>query len=282
MQIPVVSLLVGLAVASLVASSLAPSASAQAAPNADLRARPSLIPEKPHATPGETLWIAVDFEIDDGWHTYWPGVNDTGMAFEPVLELSPGVEAGKPVWPAPHRYVSPGDVLDHTFEERMTVLLPLEISPDVEPGRDLTIKMRGQWLVCETLCIIESADLSLTIPAREAGSVGSAAKETAALFAQARSRVPQRITDTSPVRAKLKDGTLTLESPGATRLAFYPHEDSREPRDLLARGEAEGERLTLDFREGDEPVLGVVEVWSAPGRSRVFSVELPSREAGPS
>src|SRR5437867_11935695 len=64
-------------------------------------ARAGLISESTRLIPGETQWLALDFEIDDGWHLYWEGTNDSG--FPPKLNATApsGYRIGEMLWPAP-------------------------------------------------------------------------------------------------------------------------------------------------------------------------------------
>ena len=246
----------------------------------DLHATPKLVAERPVAMPSETIWLAIDFAIDEGWHTYWPGINDTGFALDTRIEVSNNAALGEPVWAAPHRHVGFGDILDHTFDERMTVLLPLTVAAEARLGDLITLKVNGRWLVCQTACVLESADLTLEIPVSDALSKPS--RETAALFEQARARIPEPLTDETPVEVTFRDGVLKVTGNNATRLAFYPWDDCRTPRDLLHQGESETGTLVVEFREGDEPIRGVLEVWTSETESRVYAVEHPNARETPS
>lgn len=239
----------------------------------DLHARPRLVTEQAVATPGETIWLAIDFSIDDGWHTYWPGINDTGFALDAEIETSGNVVLGEPVWSAPTRFLATGDILDHGFEERMTVLYPLEVDPEARWGDRVSIDMNARWLVCQRMCVLEEADLSIQIPIEQA--IGKPSREHAELFERARARIPEPVTPESPFEVVFEDGTLTVSGKNAERLAFYPWTDCRPPRNLLAEGATETGMLRMEFREGDAPVRGVLEVWTSEDDSRVFSIEIP-------
>ncbi len=239
----------------------------------DLHATPRLVAERPVAMPGETIWLAIDFTIDEGWHTYWPGINDTGFALDTTIETSRNVEVGEPVWAAPHRTISPGDILDHTFDEHMTVLLPLTVLPEARLGDQITLKINGRWLVCQSACVLESADLAITIPVSDALSKPS--REVVALFERARERIPEPVTDETPAEIKLSGNTLRITSNIARSLAFYPWDDSREPRDLLTQGASETGTLVIEFRESDKPVRGILEVWTSDDESMVYEIEIP-------
>ncbi len=248
-----------------------------AAAASDLHATPRLVAERPVVMPGETIWLAIDFTIDDGWHTYWPGINDTGFALDTTIEASRNVDVGDPVWAAPHRTISTGDILDHTFDEHMTVLLPVTVSPEARLGDQITLKINGRWLVCQSACVLESADLAITIPVSDALSKPS--REVSALFERARARLPEPVTDETPAKIELAGNTLRITSNIARRLAFYPWDDSRRPRDLLTQGASETGTLVIDFRDSDKPVRGVLEIWTSDDESKVYAIEIPEPTA---
>lgn len=245
---------------------------------ADLHARPAVVCERLAAEPGETVWVAVDFELDEGWHTYWPGANDTGLALDVQVECSANAEPGDLVWPAPHRLESPGGLLDHVFEGRMTVLLPVAVSPEASYGDAVTVSLDMRWLVCKRACVMESAERSLTIPIERAA--GKVSREVSGVFERARARLPGALKAGGPVRVSLEGGRLEVWAEGAEAVAFYPLADSREARDLLKEGRAEGGRLSVVFREGEQPIGGVLEVWSSPKESKVYAVGWPEPSGG--
>lgn len=239
-----------------------------------MHARPRLVPERQTVLPGEDLLVAIDFAIDEGWHTYWPGMNDTGFAMHAKIETSANATTGDLLWPAPHRYSPSEGILDHVFDERMTVLLPVHVREDATLGDTVSLRVAMRWLVCEEVCLPESAELSLTIPVAEGASRPD--RDTSAMFEAARLRLPIPPKPTDGVAATMDGDRLTIEVSGAERLAFYPLEDSRRPYDLLRDGQADGPRVSIEFRPGKEPVKGVLEVWGEPSApSRLFSVEWP-------
>jgi thiol:disulfide interchange protein DsbD len=239
-----------------------------------LHARPTLVAEAPAAAPGQTLWLALHFEINPGWHTYWPGQNDSGFALRAEFETSANVTIGEPVWPAPHRYFPTDGILDHVFEERMIVLVPAVVNGDAKPGDRVSIAADLTWLACEEVCLAEQASVSIEAP------IASAAAEPdprhAKTFAQARARVPQTPEPGDGVKVDVSDQLLRITAMGASRLAFYPLEGARRPRNLIRDGEREGEALEIELRDGDEPIAGVLEVWMEhQAVSRVFNIQWP-------
>ncbi|MBK7404722.1 MAG: hypothetical protein IPJ41_08825 [Phycisphaerales bacterium] len=246
----------------------------------ELHARPRLVAERQAVRPGEDVLVAIDFEIDEGWHTYWAGQNDTGFALHTKIACSANATCADLLWPAPHRYSPSEGILDHVYEHRMTVLLPVHIAEQARIGDSIELRVGMKWLVCETICLPESAELTMTLPVAEAASRPD--PETSEMFEAARSRLPHPPTPADHVAVTLQGDALSIHVPGAGRLAFYPLEKARRPRDLIRDGEGEGDSLTIELRPGDEPVLGVVEAWDDEGdRSRLFQIDFPPTN-GPS
>ncbi len=66
--------------------------------------RAELSADRPAAAPGESLWVALSFDLEPGWHTYWRTPGDAGEAITVNWTLPPGVTAGPLQWPTPERF----------------------------------------------------------------------------------------------------------------------------------------------------------------------------------
>ncbi len=249
----------------------------------EYHARPRLISEHTALIPGQTQWIGVRFEIEEGWHTYWPGINDSGFPASFEIEASSkgtnqiNIEIGETLWPTPHRHPSEGGLLDHVFEHEVTMLIPITLDSNTT-ARSVTLTLTSDWLVCEDECIPEYATLSIELPIAKPGSMMSRSAD-ASLFDAARAHLPKPWPADGSAHAihlGWNDNTLMFHAGWAKRMAFYPSQSSREPVDLLTQGEAQGSMLKIGFRSNDQgqtPVLGVLEVWSeTQGVSRVYEV----------
>lgn len=251
---------------------------AAAQPNAGAEhARPSLVAEHQGLIPGHENWIGIAFEIDPEWHLYWNGVNDSGMPVQVELELPKGFEAGELLWPAPQRLVSPGGILDHVYENRVTLLLPIQIPADAKPGSKATIKADLEWLVCHDVCLPGEAKVSLTLPIVPAGRPPKAGKH-AALFEETRSRLPRPAEEAgSSLEVTWEDGSAVVRYSGAESLAFYPATDSVRLLDPIGSAAADSDRLEMAYEmpgSGQPRLVGVLEVTLARGvPSKVYALD---------
>ena len=126
-------------------------------------ARVELISERALAVPGETVWLGLSFEIDPNWHIYWINPGDAGIPPEitwketsdPVAQTADDFE-----WPLPELLpVVPGQIMDYGYSDQ--VVLPFRIKiPDTADG-PILFEGVADYLICEDVCIPESAEIRL-------------------------------------------------------------------------------------------------------------------------
>ncbi len=145
--------------------------------------RAELVAHAPEGvTAGKPLWLGLKLVHKTRWHTYWKNPGDSGLPTTLTWTLPPGVSAGAIEWPTPIR-LAVGPLMNFGYEG--TVLLPVAVTvpPDFKAD-SLNVMLHAEWLVCEDVCIPESGDFALSLPA-QAASAGHAA-----LFASARAALP--------------------------------------------------------------------------------------------
>ncbi len=245
-------------------------------------ARPMLVSESAGLVAGATNNIALTFDIDEGWHVYWPGQNDTGFAPSLELTLPEGWTASDIQWPAPHRHVSPGGILDHVYEDgEATFIIPITVPSDAEVG-PVTITADAEWLVCREACIPGWQTVTLetrVVPAN--ARVG--ASEFSPRFEEARTRHaepytinphPRRLQPTRWATLKWQGGDLQVSAvvpPNdagrkPVSLAFYPDAGGSLVQNLLKTGESTGDAsrapapLFLKRADPTKPISGIIEV----------------------
>lgn len=269
------------AAAAAVALFTASLASAQPHPDTgEPLVRTSAHAEHASIAPGQTVWIGVRFEIADGWHTYWPGQNDTGFGTVISPEGPASVTFGRIRWPAPKRYVSPGNILDHVYEKSVLVLVPATLAPDATPGEEIELSFALDWLVCKELCIPGDDTVKLTLPI--SAEPGEPNTSLAPEYAAARARLPY--DNSEPERVVIVEwhgNDAVLRARGAHHMAFYPDARSSRVSDLLNSGVSESDALRLRV-EGERPTLsGYVEVTIRDQRSRIYRINSDPRSPNP-
>src|ERR1700684_4333293 len=149
--------------------------------------RAHLASEVSAVAPGQSFWVALEFNIRDGWHTYWRNPGDSGQATTLKWRLPPGFTAGDIVWTTPHRFELP-PLVNYGYAKHAVHLVNMTAPRDLKAGAPAVLSAKASWLVCSDVCIPEDADLQLKLPVN--GEAGGADPADAALFAEARAELP--------------------------------------------------------------------------------------------
>ena len=178
--------------------------------------------------PGQSFWVALEFTIRDGWHTYWRNPGDSGQATAMKWQLPAGFKAGDIVWTTPQRFELP-PLVNYGYAGHAVHLVGITAPKDLKAGTAALLSAKASWLVCSDVCIPEDAQLELRLPVTvRPGAVDPA---DAALFAAARSELPSaepaattaRIEGSQLVIALGKEWGATL--PQIRSLAFFPYDE---------------------------------------------------------
>jgi thiol:disulfide interchange protein DsbD len=215
-----------------------------------------LVSETGAIGPGQSIWVALELNIRDGWHTYWRNPGDSGQATTLAWTLPPGFTAGDIVWTTPHRFDLP-PLVNYGYAGHAVHLVKITAPRELKSGSVALLQAKAGWLVCSDVCIPEDAQLQLKLPtAAGAAAVDSA---DAALFTAARSDLPS--PQPAATGARIQDGKLKLTLGSAwgatlsqiTSLAFFPYDEGSieygAPQTLTRSKDA----MELAVKAGDRP-----------------------------
>jgi thiol:disulfide interchange protein DsbD len=187
-----------------------------------------LVSEVSSLGPGQTAWIALELDIRDGWHTYWRNPGDSGEATKLTWALPAGFTAGDIVWTTPHSFeVAP--LVNYGYAKHAVHLVQITAPSDLKAGTPIELAAKASWLVCSDVCIPETADLKLQIPA--SARAGGIDAHDAALFTEARSELPSPQIAATSARVAGDQLIISLGKEwGATlsqikSLAFFPYDE---------------------------------------------------------
>jgi thiol:disulfide interchange protein/DsbC/DsbD-like thiol-disulfide interchange protein len=192
---------------------------------ANVKAR--LVSEVGAVAPGQSFWVALEFDIRDGWHTYWRNPGDSGQATKLVWQLPAGFTAGDIVWTTPHRFEIP-PLVNYGYAKHAVHLVNITAPKDLKPGSPVVLSAKASWLVCSDVCIPEDAELQLKLPSSSQSAIDPAA---AALFTAARAELPSAQLAATTARVQGDRLVIALGKEwGATlsqikSLAFFPYDD---------------------------------------------------------
>jgi len=268
-----------LIVSGLLASAAAHSLSGPTVSTDNVKAR--LVSETSSIAPGQTVWVALEFNIRDGWHTYWRNPGDSGQATTLSWALPSGVTAGDIVWQTPHRFeIAP--LVNYGYAKHVMHLVPITAPKDLQIGAPLTLSAKASYLVCADVCIPEDANLELKLPT--SASAGTADPADAALFSAARLDVP--VAAPAATSARIEDGRLVItlgKDWGDTlaqikSLAFFPYDEGSieyaAPQTLTRSRDAVELSIKLGYQPPQTHIVGGVLVATEQSGSDTVSVPL--------
>jgi len=206
--------------------------------------------------PGKPFDVALMFEIDEHWHTYYKNPGDSGLATSIDWTLPAGFTASDIHWMHPKRLPF-GPLTNFGYED--IVLHVVTITPPAELNADSVIRLQADasWLVCEDICIPGQGQYTLslpvgaTIPTDSAKRVAAAKKQSLAhiegvTFSSAGRQlliqIPNLDSNSSPVFFPDQEGLIENSSPqtttaqkGGTQLTVNLAENAALPETLSGR-----------------------------------------------
>lgn len=253
----------------------------QAAPVDGGRAMVELISERNAVQPGETVYLGMKMELDDGWHVYWRNAGDAGLPplFRPSADIAIPADAfGAFVWPIPHLLpVVEGEIMDYGYDDEIVFAFPVTI-PDDAAGT-LNITGLADYLICKDICVPESATISLDLQIGDADPNITNGELIASWIAKAPVALTgdARIDATAtPMNLSIKDVALA-DTSAALRFFPYDHEITHSAAQPASFG-TDGATISLtpsDFKSVETALEGVVVQERADGTRVGYIVSAP-------
>jgi thiol:disulfide interchange protein DsbD len=178
----------------------------------------TLVSESKILEAGKPFSVALRLEHPQGWHSYYR--NSGGIEEGPSIRwsLPDGFSAGPIQWPAPT--VKDG-LLGKSFiyEGSPVFLVEIQTPPKLEPGTTVTLQADAAWQICSKSCINETQSFTLTLGV---GAKAESDPSQAPLFAEARAKLPQKISDTPQASGDGGEIVLRVNSDAAEITDFIP------------------------------------------------------------
>ena len=248
---------------------------AESAPVASANDTATLVTDRDAVGPDQHLRVGLRLQLKPGWHTYWINPGDAGDT--PTLDVTADGDAtgkGGPIhWPVPVR-ISEGGLMSYAYVNEVT--LPEDLALKGSGGT--TLHAHAEWLVCAQVCIPESGDFTLTLPASASEVPANGAQ--AALFQKADAAMPVA----SPFAASVSgDGVLTLSGKGLSAAsvsqAWFLSQDGGVIDQVADQPlHVSDGQLTLGLKflksaHRDKPLAGVVVLKDAAGQESPLQIE---------
>lgn len=212
--------------------------------------------------PGVPFTVGLRQRITPHWHTYWKNPGDSGEPTRIEWSLPDGFKASEIRWPVPDA-IPVGPLVNYGFSD--TLLLPVTITPPATlDTQSVTLNAKANWLVCEQICIPESAELELTLTVA-AASEPPAASEHADQFASTERGIPTPADWPATVEQTTDAVTLKVAAPEldpnrVTKVEFFP--DTWGPVDHAGAQDVSwtDDGVTLNLKPGELASNGIKEL----------------------
>ncbi len=235
-----------------------------------------LISDVDAITPGEPFLVALEFDLKGDWHTYWKNPGDSGIPTSIAWTLPEGFRTGPIHWPAPERTDMAG-ILNFAYHDRVSLLVPV-IPPESLDEASYSFKAKADWLVCDDICIPESANYTLTLPAGDASDTS--------YLSEAKTAIPGMLPTSG--HYELDGDTVQLSIPldvvrqhkGAKVDSFPVTEGFVSNREQLnAEWQEDALVITLakDALQGaDIPAFSLLVIFEQNGEKHSYEIDIPS------
>jgi DsbC/DsbD-like thiol-disulfide interchange protein len=208
-----------------------------------------------NAHPGSTGLLAITLDMEDKWHTYWPGVSDSGYGTTLDISVPDSITLDDPIWPTPQRYLQPGDILDHVYEDTATVLVPYKVNDDAQVGDILIFEINADYLVCKDLCLPGKGKATTTVAVVEQSTLPAQSSAHNEIERAWKARPVRFDPSDQDVRVQWIDSGVGLIFRDATKIEFFPSTRCSELLDPIKGGTSDSNPMLIKFKNSEEMFL---------------------------
>ena len=184
-----------------------------------------LIAEDSSYHPGQSFWVAIRAQPEEGWHIYWKYPGDSGTSLKTDWSSSFGANITGPEFPIPKR-IAVGPLVNFGYDSETLFLF--EVNPETTQNVPVQLRVDTEWLVCKEECIPVNTVLALSVPSSSASEVSknTTVENWSEKIEQTRQLLPINYPSVD-LRAHesaskiILDGKLPSDKQG-TQLTFFP------------------------------------------------------------
>ncbi len=113
---------------------------------------------------GESFCLALRFDLEENWHTYWKNPGDSGMPAEIEWKLPQGFKVHATHWQAPIRFTLDSAV-GFGYENEMILLVDVEAPESLNDHSNIEIEAHINWLACsDSMCLPGNSVVTKSLP----------------------------------------------------------------------------------------------------------------------
>lgn len=233
-----------------------------------------LIHQEKTIQPGHPFWVAINIDMDSGWHSYWKNPGVAGAPIRVEWDLPPGYTVDTIKWPTPTRF-SDHDMVTYGYEDNV-ILLARIIPPHQIEGDTATIKAHVRWVACSgEECLPGSTDATIELAIRPEQPEKHQSSEKIQTAISALPEANDEIT------ATVKGDYIEIIVPNtidADAAYFCPEYEGMIEECDTAKIEKNGTHATILLKRSSASELKGILVLDNQSRQVAYDIELPLSE----
>lgn len=249
-------------------------------------AKVEFISEQSKIVPGETFWIGIQMDLEEGWYVYYRNPGDSGMPMALNWTHDEDFNISDIKWPYPHWKEVPGGLTSYAYKDSMLYMMEAIAPEDLKRGDQTTLRVEADWLICEKICIPEYANLELTLDVAESPKYN---EELLPLFSEMREKLPAKL-DYWEASVEVEDDTATLklttdafDVPDYSNVIYFANQKGEIENGADQPFSVENDTLTIKLQKSTyktddiERVWGLIyneEGWDESGRIKAMTVDI--------
>jgi suppressor for copper-sensitivity B len=107
------------------------------------------------------LTLGFHFKTAPGWYVYWKVPGDSGYPPSVKWDGSEGLRRPQLFWPAPTRFILPGNITEYGYEGEVVYPVLAELNPR---GNTVHVSAAISYLTCNTACVPYKYNFSMDLP----------------------------------------------------------------------------------------------------------------------
>jgi len=256
-----------------------------------------LFQEKQSIQGGHPFWVALQLNLEEGWHVYWKNPGDVGIPLSVEWTLPDGFEVGALQWPFPEKFAT-ADLVGFGYKGEVILLSQMTPPDQLDPDAQYHIEAKVKWLVCSS-STCQPGSATATLPLVASSSEPHLREECASIFQRARANIPQTPVEVKTIR---KQGIVQLEVPQEGKespletiqdVYFFPEQnrviDPFIEATVIPSSRDKGHRYLVNLRGSDEigaqsqSLKGVLVLHTENGKEKgvqAFDIDSPIIEEG--
>ncbi|MBX9880267.1 MAG: thioredoxin family protein [Candidatus Obscuribacterales bacterium] len=171
----------------------------------------TLVSESKEIQAGEPFTLAVQLNMQPGWHTYYKDPGESGLATSIDWTLPKGFSASQIEWEKPTKFVEAG-VTTYGYQKKTVLRTKITPPAQLKDGEPYSFTAKVKWLSCKEICLPGKAELSLSIKAAAKAPTVATPQKSAGNSSHSMDKEPPPPTISSVERHNVSTGTTSEQS----------------------------------------------------------------------